>query len=159
MKFFLNFSWFFLTRILSCFVLSWDFWKTNFLDLSRTEIFDYLKFLSCLARKMIVLIISCLEFQDFVSVSNCLVSRKTCLDPPLVFRLEEERATARLARARKFWKIILLGLLVLGNFCRDFGSARSSSIIWTGLARIVFEPKTSLFQAGYVQNEITTILA
>ena len=75
---------FFLTRILSCFVLSWDFWKTNFLDLSRTEIFDYLKFLSCLASKITVLIYSCLEFQDFVSVSSCLVSRKTCLDPPLV---------------------------------------------------------------------------
>ena len=83
MNFVLNFSWFFLTRILSCFVLSWDFWKIDFLDLSWTEIFDYSKFSSCLASQMTVSIISCLEFQDFVSVSNCLVSRKTCLDPPL----------------------------------------------------------------------------
>ena len=81
----MNFSWYFLTRILSWSVLSCEFWEIEILDLSWIKIFDYLKVLNCLDSNMLVLSLSCLEFQDFVPVLNCLVLRNFCLDPSLIY--------------------------------------------------------------------------
>ena len=74
-KFFLKLSWLSLTIILSCFVLT--FLKNLQSRLVSTRNFrPFLKFLPYFASKIPVVILSCLKFQNFGSVSNCLISIK-----------------------------------------------------------------------------------